>query len=517
MGNNKKTTKKVVNKKLTKKKTSSNIKKTQVKKNNKVSSKKVSNKQVNNKKQFKYLKIIPVIVMLLLMIPIISIGYPKVKNRLEIKKIEKEINTIIKNNNELDREKIIKENIASSDKLKELEIKVENYLINIIDIKEQYNEIVIETKIIDNNDKENIDKLTNIKEKLIKIKEENKYESDDENLNSLYNSLIKDIDSLINEEEIDNKINYLEVREPIVKYLEDNKDYYTLEEDVIIFNKRNKYEDFKEKVESLEIDIEYKLIDDKKAPTITASNITLYKGNTVNIKNKVKCVDDVDDEVECVISGTFNSSKVGEYKITISSKDKAGNENKKEIKVIVKEKETNTTQKVTTGKTPYYIEVIRNQNIVIVYGKDSNNNYTKVVKVFVASVGKNGKTPTGTFKTTKGQVWGSLIGGVYGQYSTRIVGSILFHSVPYYSKNKGDLEWKEYNKLGTAASAGCVRLAVRDSKWIYDNIAAGTTVKIYDGQIPAGISKPSAIRIPANSPNKGWDPTDPDPKNPWKK
>ena len=60
-------------------------------------------------------------------------------------------------------------------------------------------------------------------------------------------------------------------------------------------------------------------------------------------------------------------------------------------------------------------------------------------------------------------------------------------------------------------------MAVRDVKWIYDNIASGTTVKIYDGSLPSGVSKPSAIKIPSDSPNRGWDPTDPDPNNPWKK
>ena len=28
-------------------------------------------------------------------------------------------------------------------------------------------------------------------------------------------------------------------------------------------------------------------------------------------------------------------------------------------------------------KMPYYIEVLRNQNVVIIYGLDSNNNYTQ--------------------------------------------------------------------------------------------------------------------------------------------
>ena len=111
---------------------------------------------------------------------------------------------------------------------------------------------------------------------------------------------------------------------------------------------------------------------------------------------------------------------------------------------------------------------------------------------------------------------GSLYGGVWGQYTTRIVGSILFHSVPYFSRNKGDLEWEEYNKLGTQASLGCVRLAVRDVKWIFYNCPSGTKVHIYDGDIPAGIGKPSAIKIDGSNPNRGWDPTDDDPLNPWR-
>ena len=60
-------------------------------------------------------------------------------------------------------------------------------------------------------------------------------------------------------------------------------------------------------------------------------------------------------------------------------------------------------------------------------------------------------------------------------------------------------------------------MTVKDVKWIYDNIENGTTVKIYDGSLPSGVKKPSTIKIDRNSPNKGWDPTDPDSKNPWKK
>ena len=60
-------------------------------------------------------------------------------------------------------------------------------------------------------------------------------------------------------------------------------------------------------------------------------------------------------------------------------------------------------------------------------------------------------------------------------------------------------------------------MKVSDVKWIYDNCPIGTTVKVYDGNLPDGVTKPSAQKLPADSPNKGWDPTDPDKNNPWKK
>ena len=173
------------------------------------------------------------------------------------------------------------------------------------------------------------------------------------------------------------------------------------------------------------------------------------------------------------------------------------------------------------GTSPYYLKVNRTQNVVIVYQKDSNGQYNIPVKAMVCSVGLNGKTETGTFKVGDQQGkpaksrWRQLTGGVYGQYITRFNGSILFHSVPYYSQDPSDLEYEEYNKLGTAASAGCVRLCVRDAKWIYDNCPAGTPVTVYDSSAAEPLAKPSAKKIDVNSPNRGWDPTDPDSRNPW--
>ena len=141
---------------------------------------------------------------------------------------------------------------------------------------------------------------------------------------------------------------------------------------------------------------------------------------------------------------------------------------------------------------PYYVKVNRQQNVVTVYALDSDGYYTKPVKAMVCSVGKDDGTPTGTYETSDKHTWCSLVGGVYGQYAYRIDGQIMFHSVPYYSMNKGDLETEEYNKLGEAASLGCIRLAVADAKWIYDNCPSGTLVTIYDSPYEGPLGKPVA-------------------------
>ena len=166
------------------------------------------------------------------------------------------------------------------------------------------------------------------------------------------------------------------------------------------------------------------------------------------------------------------------------------------------------------SKHPYMVTVNAAKNIVTVYEQDEAGNYTVPKKAFVCSTGKY--TPAGTFRTTDKYTWRLLFGDVYGQYATRIYKHILFHSVPYFEEDPGTLEYEEYNKLGTQASAGCIRLTVADAKWIYDNCPAGTTVKIYeDGKEPLQPEKPKKIDV-TDTLRRGWDPTDGREENPWK-
>lgn len=170
---------------------------------------------------------------------------------------------------------------------------------------------------------------------------------------------------------------------------------------------------------------------------------------------------------------------------------------------------------IKTGTSQYYIRVNYGANCVTILTKDEEGNYTKPYKSMICSSGKS--TPkSGTYKISYKYRWLSLYGGVYGQYSTRIVKNILFHSVPYYNQRADTLEYEEYDKLGTTASAGCIRLTVQDAKWIYDNITSGTYVEFYsDPSNPGPLGKPKAQKISDNEKNRGWDPTDPDPNNPW--
>ncbi len=94
----------------------------------------------------------------------------------------------------------------------------------------------------------------------------------------------------------------------------------------------------------------------------------------------------------------------------------------------------------------YYIKVNYGANTVTIYTKDSDGNYTVPYKAMVCSTGT--ATPkSGVYKIQNRWRWLGLIGGVYGQYSTQIVGNILFHSVPYLEKSQDSLEYWEYDKL----------------------------------------------------------------------
>ena len=175
----------------------------------------------------------------------------------------------------------------------------------------------------------------------------------------------------------------------------------------------------------------------------------------------------------------------------------------------------NPEEEEKNSKETYFIKVNYGANVVTIYKKDKSGKYTVPVKAMVCSTGK--ATPTsGTYKMSNKYRWHQLNGGVYGQYCSRITGHILFHSVPYATNSPDTLKYIAYDKLGTKASAGCIRLTVADAYWIYSNCASGTYVEFYSSSDPGPLGKPSAQKISSNEKCRNWDPTDPLPNNPWK-
>lgn len=157
-------------------------------------------------------------------------------------------------------------------------------------------------------------------------------------------------------------------------------------------------------------------------------------------------------------------------------------------------------------KASYMIRVNRKGSCVTVYAKDGNKGYTVPVVAFVCSAGNH--TPKGTFKIKDKLRWHELDGPSWGQWCEHLTTQILFHSV-YYDRERDNksLNVKAYNKLGTVASHGCIRLRAGDAKWIYDNCEIGTKVVIYDNKkVPGPFDQPKAQKLSANH---TWDPTDP--------
>ena len=167
------------------------------------------------------------------------------------------------------------------------------------------------------------------------------------------------------------------------------------------------------------------------------------------------------------------------------------------------------------AKGSYYITVNVQANTVTVYTLDDDGYYSIPCKAMVCSTGP--ATPTsGVYGLGEQHRWHYLFGDVYGQYTTQITGNILFHSVPYtVYGDPASLEYWEFDKLGTSSSMGCIRLQVKDAKWIYDNYSSITAVQFYNDADPGPLGKPSAPLISDNEACRGWDPTDPDPNNPW--
>lgn len=135
-----------------------------------------------------------------------------------------------------------------------------------------------------------------------------------------------------------------------------------------------------------------------------------------------------------------------------------------------------------SSKTGILLLVNKKAQVVTAYVKDADGKYTIPLRHMICSTGKTyDRTKNGTYtlKARKGE-WYKYPSGCYIRWPSIYRSGYYFHSVLYKSKKKiytGTIE-----KLGTRQSQGCIRLKVRDAKWVYKNCPEGTTVYICDGK-----------------------------------
>ena len=126
------------------------------------------------------------------------------------------------------------------------------------------------------------------------------------------------------------------------------------------------------------------------------------------------------------------------------------------------------------SNTPYLIYVNLNEQKTYVY-EGSSNNWT-LEKDFPCSSGMESEaTPKGVYTITGRGDW--FYSDEYeqgGKYWVQFWGDYLFHSLPYDETQNTIVDYT----LGVPASHGCIRLAVEDSKWLFENMPDDTKVII---------------------------------------
>ncbi len=217
------------------------------------------------------------------------------------------------------------------------------------------------------------------------------------------------------------------------------------------------------------------------------------------------------DSPHTAVSASDNSSENNTRGFTTAASER--NQTASTASTASSAEVSDTPQNTDKGDSPYSIKVFRPSQLVIVYDSTGSP-----AKVFSCSSGKTA-TPTriGDYAIRAKYRWRFMVGNCYTQYASSFSSGYLFHSIPYDKKNPGTMYNSSYDKLGNPASSGCIRLCLRDTKWIYDNCPIGTPVQVVDESAPAG-STPEIIpeRI-KDSGHNGWDPTDDSPDSPYNK
>ena len=130
-------------------------------------------------------------------------------------------------------------------------------------------------------------------------------------------------------------------------------------------------------------------------------------------------------------------------------------------------------------KLPYRVEVSIDDQRVYVYELKDSGEY-ELVQTFICSTGMGNATPRGIFLDGgPANVWHHFSKlDIWARYSFEVEGNIMFHSVLYDKKSDSTLREGSLYALGQKASHGCIRLKVKDARWLFEHCRRGSLVII---------------------------------------
>lgn len=170
-----------------------------------------------------------------------------------------------------------------------------------------------------------------------------------------------------------------------------------------------------------------------------------------------------------------------------------------------------------------HIAVFLDRQIVALYHTPEDGDPEQVV-AFFCSTGEAG-TPTpkpkdkglSYFKIGRRSPVYLKWWSCFVRYPTQFYGEYFFHSIPYELTgsdwlDKARMKTYAYRELGKKAlSHGCVRLSLRDAKYIWENAYQDMPVYVHDSSKGHELKTPVPLPPVYNSSvYAGWDPTDPE-------
>ncbi len=152
-----------------------------------------------------------------------------------------------------------------------------------------------------------------------------------------------------------------------------------------------------------------------------------------------------------------------------------------------------------TDPERYYIYLDTGNQVLTVYEKDDEGEYTRIVRRMICTSGrteidplipedKGTPTPSGTWHIGARERFGKFASfqNEYARYWTQIVDGVYCHSIMFGERNVDELKRSAFSHLGNTGSHGCVRLLVEDAKWLYYHACPGTVITV--GSKSCGVS-----------------------------